>query len=101
MHVYGIYTHMPTTVRVTEDVKSQLDRLQGDFLSVRGERLSHSDLLARLLHFARLHADELLEDVDPARPTWAQLEQWLADLPDVRIDVRARDYKEALYGDRP
>ena len=92
---------MHTTVRVADDVKRELDRLQGDFLSTRGERLSHSELLARMLRFVRLHEEQLLESEDTQGPTRAAVDRFFATLPSVSIKGRARDFKDELYGDRP
>lgn len=93
---------MTTTVRVDDTVKRELDRLQGDLLAERGERLSHSEVLARLLRFAR--ADEagfLGGSTSPRRPTRDDIDRLLAEAPRVKAAARARDVDEALYGRRP
>ncbi|HEV8359902.1 MAG TPA: hypothetical protein VGR28_05525 [Candidatus Thermoplasmatota archaeon] len=91
---------MATTIRVADDVKRELDRFQGDFLAERGERLSHSELLARLLRFARLHEDRVLGG-GRGPPSRDDIDRLLARLPDARTRTRARDAKGALYGRRP
>lgn len=92
---------MPTTVRVEDDVKRELDRLQGELLADRGERLSHSELLARLLRIARAHERELFEGAPTGRPTRANIDRLLARAPAVNVRARARDVDDALYGSRP
>lgn len=93
---------MHTTVRVEDEVKLALDRLQGEFLAERGERLSHSELLARLVSFARRReADFLAEGRAWRSPTRAELDAVLARAPAARTRARARDVDAALYGDRP
>ncbi|MGQ0534980.1 MAG: hypothetical protein ACT4PT_02795 [Methanobacteriota archaeon] len=92
---------MPTTIRLEDAVKRELDRLQGDILADRGERLSHSDLLARLLKFARLHEDEVLGGAPEEPPSRRDIDRLLDRVPDVRARARARDVDAALYGDRP
>lgn len=97
-----VYNDMPTTVRVEDPVKRELDRLQGELLSGRGERLSHSELLARLLRFVRANEDSFLAAGDePHRPSHAEIDRLLASLPDVRTRTDARRYKATLYGERP
>lgn len=93
---------MPTTIRLEDTVKRELDRLQGDLLAERGERLSHSEILARLLRFVQDRADDFLgATADPPRPTPAEIDRVLAGAPDIRIQTRARDVDRALYGSRP
>ncbi|MFA5860491.1 MAG: hypothetical protein WDA16_02225 [Candidatus Thermoplasmatota archaeon] len=93
---------MPTTVRVEDEVKLSLDKLQGDLLADRGERVSHSELLARLVGFARRREAEFLSEGRAWRPpTRAELDTVLASAPAVRARARARDVDAALYGKRP
>ncbi|MHB8586718.1 MAG: hypothetical protein ACYDDF_12905 [Thermoplasmatota archaeon] len=92
---------MATTIRLEDAVKRDLDRLQADFLKERGERLSHSALLARLLEYARRHEAALLEEDAPATPSRDQMESFFRTLPSVRSPVRARDAKASLYEERP
>lgn len=93
---------MSTTVRLEDEVKLQFDRLQGELLAERGERLSHSELLARLVRFARSREAEFLAAADAWRPpTRAQLDALLARAPPVRVRTSARDVDDALYGERP
>lgn len=93
---------MHTTVRVEDEVKLALDRLQGELLAERGERVSHSELLARLVTFARRREAEFLSEGRAWRPpTRAELDAVLASAPAVRVRARARDADAALYGERP
>lgn len=97
-----MYTfYMPTTVRVEDDVKADLDRLQGLLQAETGERLSHSELLARLLRVARAHERELFERAARARPTKEEIRRRLGGLAvgGVRVDLSRID--EDLYGGRP
>lgn len=94
---------MPTSVRVEDDVKVELDRLQGHLQSETGERLTHSELLARLLRVGRRHEAELYAKPVPSRrPTSQQIRRRIAELA---IDVGpsdVRDIDEVLYGgERP
>ena len=92
---------MPTTVRVEDDVKADLDRLQGLLQSETGKRLTHSQLLARLLAVARRHEADLYRDPVRRRPTADEIRKQLADLA---VDVGptdVADIDEVLYGERP
>lgn len=94
---------MPTTIRVEEDVKRDFDRLQGLLQAESGERLSHSELLARMLRVARRHERELYEKAGPAQPRLSA-DQIRKRLGELAIDVGpsdVRDVDEVLYGERP
>lgn len=92
---------MPTTVRVEDDVKAHLDRFQGLFQSETGQRLSQSQLLARLLRFAERRAPDFFNDVDTPwhPPTEEQLDRFFAQLGDWGATDAAR-IDEELYGPR-
>ncbi len=92
---------MPTTIRLADAVKRDLDALQGEFLAERGERLSHSELLARLLRFARANEDRLFADEAEHRPTADDIERLIAGLPTLRVRTDSRDIDKVLYGRRP
>lgn len=88
-----------TTVRVEDDVKRELDRLQGEVLAETGERLSQSQLLARLVRFARAREAAFLGSGDaPWRPpTREEMEAHFRQVEDgPRTDASRID--EALYG---
>lgn len=92
---------MPTTVRVDEVVKDQLDRLQGLVQAETGERLTHSALLARLLRVARMHEGDLYANELRPSQTKEEIRARLARLA-VRVgptDVRELD--DVLYGEHP
>lgn len=93
---------MSPALRVDEQVKAELDRLQGEILAEKGERLSHSEVLARLLHYVRRREDEFLHGADRrGRPSREDVRRWASRLPQVDVAHRAREVDEALYGERP
>lgn len=93
---------MATSVRVEEAVKADLDRLQGLVQAETGERLSHSDLLARLLKIARRHEDEMMAEHEDWRPMSAQeLDRFLDRLTVTGVATNVRNLDEDLYGERP
>ncbi len=91
---------MPTTIRAEDDVKAALDRFQGHLLAETGERLSHSQLLARLLRFAERHEAEFLRVPKDDRRTLTpeELDRILADLTDIDVDVDVTQIDRVLYG---
>jgi hypothetical protein len=93
---------MPTTVRVEDDVKLELDRLQGLVQAETGERLTHSALLARLVRVARRHESEIYTSKDAGRRRDAAAIR--ARLAKLAIDIGpsdVRDIDAVLYEERP
>lgn len=91
---------MPTTVRVEDRVKSDLDQLQRHVEAETGERLSHSDLLARLLRFARRNEARFLGGggAEWRGPTREQMEEFFRRLPRTGIKTDVTRIDEELYG---
>lgn len=88
-----------TTVRVEQGIKADLDRLQGLFQSETGRRLSHSELLGRLLQLARRHESELMESgAGPWKPPSTQeMKRLLARVRDWGVKTDASKIDEDLY----
>lgn len=90
---------MAAHIQVDDEVKAELERLQDLVHSEKGVRLSHSDLLRRLLRFAkRNQATFMEEDLDWEPPSRAALSRFLDALPDHGFEVDARKIDETLYG---
>lgn len=91
---------MSTTVRVEDEVKADLDRFQGLVQSETGERLSQSQLLARLLRFAERRPWDFFKDPAPAwkPPTKEQLDRFFDSLEDWGVDTDSSRIDEELYG---
>lgn len=88
-----------TTIRVADDVKEEFARVQGLLQARTGERLSQSEVLARLLRVARTHERELLEEDKPWEPpTPKQIERFLDRLEDVPVETDSSRIDEVLYG---
>lgn len=93
-----------TTVRVEAKVKKELDAFQGYVQSETGERVSHSELLARLVRFARQNEARFLASGEEGwtPPTKEQLEELLGRVRRVRLpkdlEVDATRIDEVLYG---
>lgn len=99
MHMYC----MPTTVRVEDDVKTQLDRLQGLVQHDTGQRLSQSELLAKLLRFASKRSDlffESLGEPEWAPPTPAEMKRLFGKVKDWGVATDSSRLDEELYGKR-
>lgn len=92
-----------TTVRVDEHTKRDLDRIQGLVQAETGTRLTHSELLARLLRVARRHEADLFRggEADWVPPTPTQLEALLAPARRVRTRSDAARIDDVLYGGSP
>lgn len=91
-----------TTVRVEERVKREFDRLQRRLRAAAGRRVSHSELLARLVRFARAHEEAFLGDGDEpsAPPTRADLERIFARVRDWGVATDVTKLDRVLYGGR-
>lgn len=89
-----------TSLRVQEDIKEEFDRVQGMVQAETGDRLSQSELLARLLRFVRLHERQFLEEqgVPWRPPTPEQIERFFESLPDPGVETDASKIDEVLYG---
>ena len=94
---------MSTTVRVEDDVKTELDRFQGLVQSETGDRLSQSELLAHLLRFAQRRSDLFfvtLEEAEWTPPTRDQMTQLFSRVQDWGVETDSARIDEALYGSR-
>lgn len=89
-----------SSVRIEGQVKTELDRLQGLVQSETGERLSQSELLRRLLHFARRHEAAFLREAPtPWRPpTKAELALLRSRLEAWGEPSDASQIDDVLYG---
>lgn len=94
---------MPTTVRVEDDVKREFDRFQGHLQAETGERLSHSELLERLVRFARAHEAGFLEQRGESwrPPTRPEMERHFALVKDWGVETDVTKLDEELYGGSP
>lgn len=53
---------MATSVKMTEEDKHRLDRLQGELMVHTGRRVSQQELLSRLLNLGEAERERLLEE---------------------------------------
>lgn len=91
---------MPTTVRVEDPVKRELDALQAEVADETGERLTHSELLARLLRFARRNDGAFFREAAATwrPPTREQLDRLFRGVKDWGVRTDASRIDEELYG---
>jgi hypothetical protein len=90
-----------TTIRLDASVKRALDEFQGYIQSETGERVSHGELVARLLRFVRRNEATFLASRDESEwvpPTVAQLDALLAKTKRVRVKTNVSKLDEELYG---
>jgi len=88
-----------TTVRLDGETKRELDRLQGMIQAETGARLTHSQLLARLLRVARRHEADILQEGGLAwqPPSAPQLARTLAKAQSVAVRTDASRVDDELY----
>lgn len=89
-------------MRIDAAVKAELDRLQGQVQAETGRRLSQSELLRRLLRFARARESDFLRDEEegwrpPTTAELARLRQRTLAWGGAAADASHVD--DVLYGD--
>lgn len=88
---------MPTTVRVRDEDKRALDRLQATITLREGSRVSLDEVLHRLVLLGEARADELLRDEAP-KLTKDQKAFLLALPADFGVRTSEETIDEELYG---
>lgn len=89
---------MATSVKVRDEDKRRLDRLQGEIMVRRGRKVSQQDIVAWLLRLGEARPDEFADEYD--RPMTEKEIAALMRLP-VRTGIRTReeDIDRVLYGE--
>jgi hypothetical protein len=94
---------MSTTMRLEDEVKIELDRFQGLLQHETGERLTHSELLAKLLGFATRRSGEFIASLhEPAwrPPTAEEMRRLFSKVQDWGVETDSSRIDEELYGPR-
>lgn len=88
-----------TTVRLDHETTQELRRLQARIRAETGARLTHSQLLARLVRVARRHEADFLQEGGLAwqPPSAAQLARTLAKAQSVAVRTDASRVDHELY----
>lgn len=89
---------MSTTVRIRDEDKRRLDRLQAKITLETGEKPSLEDLLHRLVELGEAREGELIFQDQPPQLTGEEKEQALSATHDLGIVTREEDIDEILYG---
>lgn len=89
---------MPTTVRVKDEDKQVIDRLQARYLLATGKRISIERLISLILETAQQHEDEIIQEDEPPRLTEEETEAFLAAPSDWGVVTRDEDIDDVLYG---
>jgi hypothetical protein len=96
-HVRIQVEDVSSTVRIEEDAKDRLRRLQQAWAQTRGEQLSQKEMLGRGLAFLERHRDRFLQEAG-----WEPLSEEEIEAVEARAqpmgDWSARDIDEILYG---
>lgn len=89
---------MSTSIKIREEDKRRLDRLQGEFVARRGQRLSQQALVTKLLDLGEEQKERLLADA--ARPATAKELRRLFALPvDTGVPSREEDIDRDIVGE--
>lgn len=89
---------MSTTVRIREEDKERLDRLQAKITLETGEKPSLEEVLHRLVELGEAHEAELVIRDEPPQLTEEQKERILSMGSDLGKTTREEDIDETLYG---
>ena len=92
-----MYT-MSTTVRIREDDKQALDRLQAKITLATDERPSLAQVLHRVVALAEAREDELIADDEPPELSKEEKQRVLEATHDFGFTTREEDIDEVLYG---
>jgi hypothetical protein len=87
-----------TTVRIREDAKEALDRLQARMTLEMGERPSLQEVLDRVLEVAEAHEEELVLADEPPNLTEEERERILSTGFSTGRGTREEDIDDVLYG---
>jgi len=79
---------MATSLKIRDQDKKRLDRLQGELMARRGRRLSQQELVSWLLNLGESHKERLLDDAE--RPL-TKRELAALDRLCVKTGVRTRE----------
>lgn len=90
---------MSTTVRIREEDKQVLDRLQARITLETGQRPSLEEVLHRVVELAEGHEGELILEDEPPELTEEEKEQILSISYSLGRVTREEDIDEILYGD--
>ncbi|HKZ60197.1 MAG TPA: hypothetical protein VJ547_10185 [Candidatus Thermoplasmatota archaeon] len=91
---------MATSIKIRDEDKRLLDRLQGEIMARRGRRVSQQDLVAWLLSLGDAHVDEFADHED--RPmTEREIATMLRLAVHTGIRTREEEIDRLLYGEGP
>lgn len=89
---------MSTTVRIREEDKQRLDRLQAKITLETGEKPSLEEVLHRLVELAEVHEDELTLDEDGPQLSEERKQEILSMGQPTGNRTREEDIDDVLYG---
>lgn len=87
-----------TPIRIRDEDKARLERLQQALLRVSGKKPSQQEVIGRAVDFATRHKDEFLTEVAWEPPARALARRWLAQAEDLG-DWTTADIDAIVYGD--
>lgn len=90
---------MHTTVRLHEDDKRIIDRLQARYRLVTGQRISIENLISLILETAERHEDEVILEDKPRPLAAEQIKGFHSAAMDWGVETTEDEIDESLYGD--
>src|SRR6266566_2937708 len=90
---------MSTSVKLAEDDKEKLEKLQALVTLKLGEKMTQQELLARLIQGALAKSDEFIESVKPNVPmSDEEFGRVLSLSEDWGVETRSDEIDKVLYG---
>ncbi|OGD48347.1 hypothetical protein A3K69_04195 [Candidatus Bathyarchaeota archaeon RBG_16_57_9] len=92
---------MSTSIKLSEDAKRTLEKLQARITLATGAKIPQQRLLDTIIRLSADNIDQILEATTQARPlTMSQLEALLATPADWGTETREEEIDQTLYGRR-
>lgn len=89
---------MPTTVRIRDEDKKIIDRLQARYVLATGKRISIEHLMSLVVEAAEQHEDEIILKDEPVRLTPEQIKAMEEGIEGSGRITREEDIDDILYG---
>ena len=90
---------MSTSVKLAEDDKEKLEKLQALVVLKLGEKMTQQELLAKLIQDALTRGDEFIESVKPNVPmSDEEFGKVMSLVEDWGVETRWEEVDQVLYG---
>lgn len=89
---------MHTTVRLHEEDKKIIDRLQARYRLETGDRISIEKLISLILETAQRHEDEIILEDRPRQATSEEIKRFHSAAADWGVETTEDEIDDVLYG---